>query len=145
MLKRISTYKLWWLSIPFLFIPPLLHHYPTFDIQLHDTYLVMGKVDLSITLSIIFLLFSLVYWALRNFKMIKVLSFLHFLITVIASISLLFGILLNSHNHLSNPESYRRSFIATSGLISILVFVQPVFIINVIIGVLRGKRLNNSF
>ena len=61
MILRSKPHKILWWTIPILFLPMIFGWNTAFDIQVHDTYLVIAAIHIAIVCSILFGLVGLIY------------------------------------------------------------------------------------
>lgn len=121
--------------------------------QIHDSYFASTPTQLAIFSTILLGSSGAIYWLCRNHKLIGLLSIVHSVTTAVSIIGLAVSSLIQSLS-----ESYKlQSILERNNLeywrilnsISILVLlllvaIQFVFLINVAVGLIKGKRVSNN-
>jgi cytochrome c oxidase subunit 1 len=124
----------------------------TLDIHLHDTYYVIGYAHIFLALSIFLFLQWMIYFLLRKFRMVSLLTWMHIVLTILFLLFLVYT--LTSNNRLAgfiDLSAFERTSISWKhtgiGHWAFMLFVtgQIIWIVNIVIGVLRGKRIHHSF
>ena len=136
-----KAYKILCWSIPITILILFFGKNGTFDLQLHDTYIVIARLSLIIFFLLILAFLATFYWLLRGYKMIVVLSLLHSIITAVLIIGISLLLVIRSNYGLNEMEVIHQLDSVTSIFLLILVLVQSVFLINVLIGLFRGKAV----
>ena len=138
-----------WVTALFIFIVGAIHHLvskdTSFDINVHDTYYVIDHFYLTLLFTFIYAFLGFIYRMLYTFKlkMSKALAKAHTKITV-------FGVmaywLLSGYIYIAGILSKSSSVNGDAfnlGLLLIwlmVIVVQPLLIINIIIGLVRGRE-----
>ncbi len=130
---------LWW-TIPILSLPILYNRNSAFDLQLHSTYFIFAFWQLAILFTLILVLYGRIYRLLRSYRLIKFLSFLHSIATSGAIIGIAILTILQTSLAIDNFETFDRLNTIGIALIQFLLGVQIVFLINMAIGIFRGRK-----
>lgn len=106
------------------------------DINVHDTYFVIGSFYITILLTFLYFFAGLIYWGLRSLRLIKVLTCWHTIISV-GSVFIYWPVV----QLLGFTESPYSDNANTGSLIIMLavLLIQPLFILNILITPLKGK------
>jgi len=140
-MKTLSKpYAILWWSIPLWFFPLILLEDGAIDIQLHDTYIVLGSAHLAVTFAIVFGLLGGVYWLLRKHKLLSALSMAHSIMTSLAMIGLSIGAVVQSMQRTIELDFFSQLNSLVLVLILIFISVQLIFILNVVVGLIKGKN-----
>ena len=136
-ISTINTYKVLWYCIPFIWLLILFCSNSTFDIQIHDTYLVISSSDLAIVVSLIFGLLGLGYWLMRAYKRIHWLEIFHIVLTILSIVGFVSMSILQQ-------DQYDLRLSGRLAIIFLLVFIlaQLLFLINLSISLFRGQKRN---
>ena len=135
-----KPYLLFWFVIPYL-LGIAFFHGGAIDIQLHDTYLVIATWHIGVLQAVLLAVFGLVYWLLRNRKLMPWATVIHVLVTVILAVWLLGNPIPSARHYFSGP--------ASSGILMMDKFIlvmaawglaQLLFLVNVVVGLVRGRR-----
>jgi len=114
----------------------------SFDINVEDTYYVVPHFFITEILTILFLLAGLLYWLLRNYRLIQKLKFFHTIITIGSVFAYWTIVPLGA---LTDTITTDRAQTTINILWLLSLFTQPLFILNIMIGLCRGiKRVNNT-
>ncbi len=135
-----KSYKILWGSIPVILILTLFGKEGAFDLQLHDTYLVTSTWHVAILFAFLLSLLGVIYWLLRNYKLVPGLSKIHVITTLISLIGIILISIQQTVSRAEDFELFRR--INSIGIILILalIFAQLLFMTNIIVGLIRGKK-----
>ena len=78
-----KPHLIFWISIPIIILIGLLNRNEILDVNIHDTYFVFSKTDLTIVISILFTIIGLGYWIMlkANRKLTKWLNLTHIVLT----------------------------------------------------------------
>lgn len=107
----------------------------SFDIQYHDTYIIITIIPLAITLCMFLGILGVIDWLLREYKLVPILSAIHVFITIISILGIITLTLIQTR------ENSLDFFLLNSyglKLIALIVFAQVIFMINIIIGLVRS-------
>ncbi len=87
-----SPHIVFWILIPIILLTGFLKPDKTLDINVHDTYFVIGLISLAVLISIIFGILGLGYWVVIKLKrrLVNWLTIIHLIITVISFCLILF-------------------------------------------------------
>ena len=72
-----KPYKVIWFSIPLVVILSMFKVDSSLDVHLHNTYYVVHSIHIGIILSVMLGIIGLIYWILRNVKLINWLTTIH--------------------------------------------------------------------
>lgn len=138
---NIQAYKILWWAIPLICLPITLGPNSAFDLQLHDTYFVFASWHIAVFFSLILGLLGGVYWILKPYKLIQILSIIHSIGSSLTLIGIATISILQTFYRSNNFELFRQ--LNSIGIILILIFliVQIILITNVLIGLVSGKRM----
>jgi heme/copper-type cytochrome/quinol oxidase subunit 1 len=150
-LKKIKVYHLFLLVASLILIIGLSELDSTFDINIHDTYFVVPSIYGTVILSLFYFLTGFIYWftfeVLRK-QLITSLTLIHSVI-LIGSFVCYWFVIFYSKLFLSNPTF--QMFDDGSELINMTLVLEllliaflaiPIFIINLLIGLLRRTGNN---
>jgi len=131
-----------WIIIPFLFLIPLLNFDKTFEINIQDTYYVFDIIYLALILSIFSGLIGFGYWVIFKLKMqlINWLTIVHVIVTISGLLAILiinlFTPELIQDDSSSNFASYLGFLTISFYTISIVIYIQLLYLFNIIIAFL---------
>jgi len=147
-MKTIKLYWIFWIWIPVLLFFGVFFNKDV-DIQLHDTYLVTTKFQISLLLSIFLFLLGLGYFNFRKLEVNKKLGRLHILLTAIGIIAIVISRLiqlrLTTENYQNDFEEYNKIDIYMNSLmgyalgILLIVIGFVTYFINLILT--RNKKI----
>lgn len=126
-------YKILWWSIPVVLILLLLNGSKPIELQIHSTYLVFSSIQLAIILSLILGVLGGLYWMFREYKLVNVLSWIHAGGTSLGILGFSIMAVFQTLFAVDNLDAMKVN------LITILVLIQFLFIVNMILGLCRGK------
>lgn len=139
-MASIKPYQILWGAIPMIFLTIAITPDKSFDLQLHDTYFVIPSIHMALLISIYLILIGSIYWLVREYKTIRILDTIHSIVTSFG----LFAISIIVFAQTIKPENAIRGFTILNSIamviLALLIFVQIIFIINLIIGIIRGKQ-----
>ena len=141
-LNYLKPYKILWWIIPLTFTPVILSPDGAFDLQFHDTYFVFVSLHVAIVFSLFLGFLGGIYWLLRAYHLINILSLTHAFTTSIAMLGI---VLIAICQNIFRARSYKfLNLLNSIGflLIAILIIIQLIFIINIIIGLVKGRKEN---
>ena len=135
-----KPYAYIWLSIPIIALIILLRPSDTFDLPLHDTFYVLSSNTLAIGSSLILVVFGLIYYLLKNYKLAPWLSS----IQVVLLIGSLLGFILMSTIPLksigNNYQLYARINLIRWTFVFAFVLSTLIFIINLVQALIKMKK-----
>jgi heme/copper-type cytochrome/quinol oxidase subunit 1 len=149
-LRNIKIYNLFWLVALIILVIGLIqtnNEDTTFDINIHDTYYVIAHFYIALFLSLTYYLIGLGYWVVQKAmkrKLINVLTIIH---SVILNGSFLVYWLVNGYSKaffetpfplFDNHQLINQTLVILS--ILILFVGQPIYIINLIIGIFKKQK-----
>jgi len=135
-----KAYTILGYSIPLIFVLPFLGKNGAFDLQLHDTYFVFSSLHIALACTTILGISGVIYWMLRDYKLIPTFSTIHSIVTPLSFIGII--LIAIRHTTLGNRDLEIFKTLSSVTLILILLFIggQLLFIINIIVGLIRGKN-----
>ncbi len=149
-LIKIKTYNLFWLvALIILMIGLIQDHFEdnTFDINIHDTYFVIAHLHFAIFLSLTYYLIGLGYWIVQKAmkrKLINVLTIIHS--AILNGSFLVYWLVIGySKAFLETPfplfDNYQL-INQTLVILTILILLigQPIYIINLTIGIFKKQK-----
>ena len=84
-MNRITNkpHLIFWISIPIIILIGVLNRNEMLDVNIHDTYIVFSKTDLTIVISFLFAIIGLGYWIMlkSNRRLSKWLNLIHIALT----------------------------------------------------------------
>lgn len=140
MKQKAKAYKILWWTIPLVVLILLCGQEAAFEIQLHDTYLVVALWQIALFLAVTLAFIGGVYWLLREYRLVVGLSLLHSIVTAQAFIGISI-IVVCQGSYSSESMSILpvlESGFKLLGLSAIL--AQLVLIVNIVIALVRGKE-----
>jgi heme/copper-type cytochrome/quinol oxidase subunit 1 len=153
-LRKIKVYNLFWSIALIMLIIGLIqtnNEDTTFDINIHDTYFVIAHIYVALFLSLAYYLIGLGYWIVQkamNRKLINVLTIIHsamlnggFLVYWLV-IGYSKAFLYTPFRLFDNTQLINYTLLILTVLI--LLIGQPIYIINLIIGIFKKERKNIS-
>jgi heme/copper-type cytochrome/quinol oxidase subunit 1 len=108
----------------------------TFDINVHDTYFVIARFHGMVLLTLLYIIMGSIYWLFRNFRFSKRLTKIHTAITIgsIPAYWIIVPLLALGDTLFTN-----RAETAGMTILLLAILVQPLLIINLVIGLSRGR------
>jgi len=134
-----SIYKSLWWTILVTGSIPLLFSESSFDLQWHDTYFVIAGIHLSIVLSLFLVVLASIYWLLRDYHLIHILTIFHVFVTISSIIGIDILTILQSLWLENDIQFYFKLNRIGIILLVILLTTQIFLFINIIVGLIRGK------
>lgn len=136
-----QPYNWFWYSIPLMLIIGRIKINSAFDLQFHDTYIVISYFHIACILAIYFSIVGYIYWLFKKKKMVKWMTYFH----SAASIILIFTLLLTDiYPHLKEnsdiPFDYEyieKVKVVVSYLFVVWLFSQFIFILNLVVSIFR--------
>ena len=106
------------------------------DINLHETYYVIGHIWFTVLFTSLFVYGGFLYWGLRRVKLVKLLTRLHTIISV-GGVVIYWPVvkLLGLTDSLFSD----RATVGAAVIVSAVLLVQSLFILNILIAPFRGK------
>ncbi len=140
MLKLIKNkpYKLLWSVIPVILTLSFFEFNREVDLQLHDTYIVMRPINVALLLSIFAGLTGLVYWLMRNKKLVDWLMIFHVIITIVAILIIVIYILFLNNILSKNIDSFETIHQSVLYVVLIFMMSQLLFLVNIGIGLIKN-------
>lgn len=140
MLKN-QPYKILWWTIPVMFLLIVFGIDSTFDIQKHDTYYVVSSLHLTMLFTLILSFLGGIYWLLRFHKLQPILNMIHALGTSFCFIGIVLSAILQSIYRTKDMLLFNELNSIGAILIFMFFIFQFIFIINILIGLIRGKKV----
>ena len=106
------------------------------DINYGDTYYVFDIFQASILIAVLYFIAGAIYWLIRNFRTVKFLTWLHSSISIGCIISYWTVI---PFLEITDTLLTERANIGMFIIMALAVIIQPIFIVNFITGIIRGK------
>lgn len=139
---RIQAYKILWWTIPLIFLPIALGRDSALDIQRHDTYFIFAAWHVAILFTLILGILGGFYWMLKQYKLSQILSIIHSVGTSLSLLGISIIAILQTLYRNNNFEQFGNLLSIGAILIMVFLSIQIIFIANVLIGLIRGKKLN---
>jgi hypothetical protein len=119
-----------WSAIPVIILVGLWFPYHTLDIQLHDTYYVVGNSHFTMAAALYLFVIGVVYWIIQeNGKRIShSLAFIHIVTTLTAIIALAVPIF-----------GFTSSYVIIFGILAAFLIAQFIFVGNIIASFFRSR------
>ena len=143
---NLKKHHLFFAAIPIVLIYTLAWSNSALDIQMFDTYIVIAHSQLGIFVSILFGFFAFVYWLFekKNIRLNKWLSVIHIIVTFVFFAFLLANVFRPYPFHYvegtgAAAEYFQKACFVFYWLILLFVFGQLLFLVNVVIGILKGR------
>lgn len=135
-----KPYLLFWAAIPLIYTMLAIGgSASTLNVQLHDTYLVLGPFFVGGLLSVVFGILGGIYWLFRKKRLIKGLTLLHVVFTLFAVLCFVL-----TEITLKRPAApyYRHETLFSTGFLLMFGALQSqvLLLINLIIGLVRGTK-----
>lgn len=134
-----KPYHILWGGIPMIFLTIAITPEKTFDLQLHDSYFVISSIHMALFVSIYLILLGTIYWLVKKYKTVSILNTIHSTVTVFGLLSISIIIFVET----INPANAIRGFTLLNSIgmviFALIILVQLIFIINLTIGIIRGK------
>jgi heme/copper-type cytochrome/quinol oxidase subunit 1 len=151
-LRKIKVYYLFWLvALAILIVGAILNNSVdnTLDINIHDTYYVIAQLHFAIILSLAYSLLGFGYWIVQKVlkrKLIYLLTMIHSIILI--GSFFVYGLVMGYSKVFlkSDPFSLLNSYqiINQTCIILFLLIVvigQPIYIVNLLIGIFKKQNL----
>lgn len=140
-----KIYWFFWACALYYISAALIYKDVIIDINIHDTYLVAGYFHIWLLMAISYGLVGWLYWMFLkvNFKLIKGLTILYILMTLVAVCFSGFGdkllqfFIIESDNNITYYKSHDYGIISLLIIIILFVTSKIVFVINTIFGLLK--------
>lgn len=127
------------MSIPLILITLIFFTNNAFDLQLHDTYIVVSWFYIAILFSMMSALIGFIYWIMRKYKMLRILTLAHTFLSIVSIIGVLITIIIQQNISIGQFKEFSFLNTISTNLILLFILTQLVFIFNIAIGLLRGK------
>ncbi|SDS19805.1 hypothetical protein SAMN05192545_0951 [Maribacter dokdonensis] len=129
-----TPHIVFWILIPIILLTGFLKPDKTFYFNIHDTYYVLGLINLAVLISIIFAIIGFGYWVVikLNRRLVNWLTVIHLIITVIGFCLILFIPFFLSD---SNQDFGSHLTVTLSTLAAVC--VQLLYLINIITAFIR--------
>lgn len=139
---RFADYKI--LSWSILLVLPLFVLGPqsALDIQYHDSYLVLGSIHLAAAFIIFLAILAASYWLLRDYKLIRSVSMLHTIVTISTIVVIIMITVLQSRRREIDIQRFLALNPFIIRLFMLLFWIQMVFVLNMLLGLIRGHNKN---
>ncbi len=149
-LRKIKIYNLFWLVALIILVIGLIqtrNEDTTFDINIHDTYFVIAHFYVALFLSLAYYLIGLGYWIVQKAmkrKLINVLTIIHS--AILNGSFLVYWLVIGySKAFLYTPFSLFNNYQLinqTLVILTVLILLigQPIYIINLIIGIFKKPK-----
>ncbi|MBE8726714.1 hypothetical protein [Flavobacterium hungaricum] len=144
-LQKIKIYHVFWIvSLLIIVIALLLGKEATVDVNIHDTYFVLGNYDFAIILFFAYFITGLGYWLVQkklNKRLVNYLVIIHSVI-LIGSFVLYWGVFFYTklfiHSDFPLYDGYLTlNTILVIAFLVIIFIATPIYIINLLIGLFR--------
>lgn len=144
-LQKIKIYHVFWIvSLLIIVIALLLGKEATVDVNIHDTYFVLGNYDFAIILFFAYFITGLGYWLVQkklNKRLVNYLVIIHSII-LIGSFVLYWGVFFYTklfiHSDFPLYDGYLTlNIILVIAFLVIIFIATPIYIINLLIGLFR--------
>ena len=133
-----------WYSIPVLLILGLLRLNTALDIQMHDTYYVIYSLHLSIFFSLILAINGLLYYLMRKYHLIKWITLMHVVVTLALFFIMILMVCFRAKWIEPDLRTYRTTIQTVLLPLIVVVFLQILFLANLIISLIRKKEKSNT-
>ena len=147
-MKKITQapHFIFWILIPIIILIGLMGPNKTFDINIQDTYYVIGLIHITVIISIIFAVIGFGYWVVikLNGMLVNKLTLIHTIITIIGFfIIILIPFFLP--NIISEASSYDfvtllRFQTIAFWIFSLVAFIQLLYLFNIIVALITKSR-----
>jgi heme/copper-type cytochrome/quinol oxidase subunit 1 len=149
-LRKIKIYNLFWLIALIILIIGIIqtnNEDTTFDINIHDTYFVIAHFYVALFLSLAYYLIGLGYWIVQKAMKRKLINILTIIHSAILNGSFLVYWLVIGYNKafldtpfplFDNYQLINQTLVVLTVLI--LLIGQPIYIINLIIGIFNKQK-----
>lgn len=147
-LQKIKIYHLFWIiSFLIILIALYLGKEATIDVNVHDTYFVIGNYEFAIVLCIAYFITGLGYWLVQKIfkkRLVRYLVIIHSVI-LIGSFIIYWGAFI--YNKLLVRDDFplynnylTQNIILTISFLLIIFLATPLYIINLLIGLFRKEN-----
>lgn len=110
------------------------------DMQLHDTYYVIAASHIAVLFAILLGLLGCIYWLLRRYKLVEVLTWVHTIVSIIAILGMAIISILQRKNSEKSFEDFRSINSIGTSLIVLFILVQLLLIINIVVAMMGGRN-----
>ncbi len=139
-----KPYIIFWVLIPLMMIYGFFQGDETLDINIHDTYYVIIKLQIWYFLSHIFAIFGILYWLLIFFnrKIIRRLTSIHVFTTIIGILLLTIISPLFAKEAFQIVDNREENILITESIVLfIIIIAQVLFLINLSIGLYKKNEV----
>ena len=136
-----KPHLIFWISIPIIILIGILNRNEMLDVNIHDTYFVFSKTDLTIVISFLFAIIGLGYWIILkvNRRLSKWLNLIH--ITLTFGGILLIWILAQLFRESIMEYDFNDNLTLAIYLISLIAIIgQIIYPINIISGIIKNPN-----
>ena len=141
-----SPHLVFWVLIPVIILIALMGPNKTFDVNIQDTYYVIGLIHVTVIISIIFAVIGFGYWVVTklNGMLVNKLTLIHSIVTIIG-----FFIIILIPFFLPNIESEASSYDFVTLLkfqtiafwiFSLVVFIQLLYLFNITVALITKSK-----
>lgn len=138
-LRKVEIYNLFWYSIPVFVILLALLPRGAVDIQLHDTYFVLGLWFLIRVFTLVLVLIGLVYWWLGKYNLLASLSWFHAICSIVPIVLVLSIMVFFKIDYFHLDHLNFRAIIILACIFLFLI-AQLAFIFNLVLALITGKH-----
>ena len=137
-----TPHIVFWILIPIILLTGFLKLDKTFYFNIHDTYYVLGLINLAVLISIIFAIIGFGYWVIirLNRRLVYWLTVIHLIITVIGFFSIIIILFslpnIEQDGFSTNFENLLEMQVIAFYIFSLVFYIQPLYLINIIIALL---------
>lgn len=136
-----QPYKWFWYPIPLMLIIGLVKINSAFDLQFHDTYIVISYYHISIFFAIYYSVVGYVYWLFKEKKLFKWMTYFHWVISIFLIFALLlidlYPYLEENSGVVFDYDYFQKVNYIVSILFMLWIFSQLIFLLNLLISLLR--------
>lgn len=127
-----------WLAMPFVLALSVIGPNRSLEIRFHDSYLIIPSLHVGILLSLMLGLIGAVYWLFRKKRLVKWITFIHVICTLLA---FLLFVLIELTLKKTTAPYYRHDAIYSRGFMMIFAAFhsQVLLLINLLISLFRSK------
>ncbi|MFS4469707.1 cbb3-type cytochrome c oxidase subunit I [Maribacter sp. 2210JD10-5] len=140
-----SPYLIFFIAAAVTMLVGILSRDATLDINIHDTYFIIGYLHLAVLISIFFGLIGLGYWIMHkmNKRLSMWLNWTHILLTIGGLIVLFmtpyFSFTFKDQSAFPLFDELERKNLIMISTISLMIIAQFIYLINLIIGMFRTR------
>jgi heme/copper-type cytochrome/quinol oxidase subunit 1 len=146
-IKNIKVYHLFWFVAVIILLIGIINPNETLDINIHDTYFVIGYLHVSFVLFLFYFLNGFGYWSIQKVikkQLVKSLTLIHSVILIgnfiLYWVIFLYGKLFFTNHNSPLFDDFQFVNLACSLGIVLTTFVAlPIYIVNLLIVIFRNK------